>query len=320
MNNEEVFILFHSIDSKLVKEAAHSVHKRTLPLWVKLSAVAAVIAISITCLSYYPFTRTFNTDHYTIICKNGNYSISGLEESAPEQTSSPDGINSTKLADIYVYFHSISEMRNDILSGDLTENELQAIQRMKRDGSGNIMIPNLSCLYEPTYPSSFKKYCVRWSGEKYSIALLTDNETGLYICDEDPFFEYYSSNAYMSICTEERYRMDLDQIINFENATQSTITNKIHDPERKATEYRLVTTTSQDRYKVVIYEICTSGKTMHIKESYSDPDDSVPSTISFCGIEHDVYFTGTIKHVKYWMDRPSIEWLSAFGFKKHTSS
>lgn len=324
MNSETLFILFNDIDDELVKEAAHDTYRKDPSLLRRSLTAAAVISILITCLLYYHTSKqgdhTYYTDHYNVVVKNGNYAICDVDVPQSEPSSSLDDIQVRMLADMYVYFDSISEMKSDILSGTFSDDELRAIGRMRRDSSGTITIPDLSELYEPTFPSTFKGYRVRWSGDEYIFSMLTDDDIDYdieqYSIKNNKMIEFYRACATMRLCTEDHYRSTLDYFIDYEQKKQCRITDIVYDPERAATEYYLV----QPVCKVVIYEIQTPNKTLHIKETYSNMNSDTPNNIEFCGIEDGVCFTGQIKHVNSWMERPSIEWLSGFGITKHTSS
>lgn len=322
MNNDEVFDLFGSIDTKYIKEASRPKIKRAVPLWIKATAVAAAIAIVASCLSGSdPFTQpeqVIYTEHYSVSNKNGNYTMNILNDAVFEPQPNNNlghDINSSHIFFSWVGFDSVSEMKNDILSGNFTEAEFERIGRMK-NGSDKIMLPNLSCLYEPTFPSSFTGYLVKWCEDTYSFALISDDEVPDDIATSSmaDIYKNIESKVYIDMCQETEYFSTLDQDFNTEGY------DIIYNSERGITEYHH---TAPNEYlsnncKIIIYKFSKGGKTMHLREFYTDENNDTPYSITFCGVDNGVFFSGLIKHKKYLIDRPTIEWLSELGIRKYT--
>lgn len=291
---EDIFEAFGGIDNTLIQIAESTPSKRKVPLWIKLAGAAAALSILFLCI--------FPPSGYWITVKNGEFYIK-LRNSSAYNASSGD-YGGMQVAHS-VIFDSVSEMKSDLIFGNFTDKERWAISHMERDEFGRIRIPNLTDLYEPTYPSSFKHYKISWDGDFYTFSIRTSNE--------DDFSQFYAT---VQQCTEKAYLSYRDQTLNFQGTKNTIVKCKEYDSTRNATIYYTGSKKNSYIAKQIHYEITNGNKTFYVQEHYLHPDETIPSHIKLYGTENDVFFYA---YIQGFTEIPTVEWLSAFGLKKYAS-
>lgn len=318
MKDQALFDAFGEINEAYIEEANYRMPKNRTRLWIRLGAAAVAVTIILIAvfshLSYRKHNFTITTEHYTLSCTNGKYYISMHDRSKTYYD--PYGSLGLQIyrAKYNTYFHSVNEMRNDILSGTLTNRELQSILEAGHDGTGKLRIPDLSCLYEPTYPACMNGYMVEWSGDSYDFAFLTGMEQTLDEDSENNAMKYYTASKYakMDLCSRASYRANINRLKHFSTQSDYVITNKVHHPIKNATEY-FVTDSSGNEKRIVISKRITIQKTVYVQEIYEDPNESVPIEINFYGKENKGYFSGTIRSANSFMEDYSVDQIYEFG-------
>ena len=318
MKDHALFDAFGEISEAYIEEANHRMPKKRPPLWIRLGAAAAAIAIILFAVFSHLSCRkdnfTITTEHYTLSCTNGKYYISIHDRSKTYYDPSGPSDLLVYRAQLSTYFHSVKEMRNDILSGTLTNEELQSILEAGHDGTGKLRIPDLSCLYEPTYPACLNGYMVVWSGDSYDFAFLTGMEQTLDEDSENNAIKFYTASKYakMNLCSRASYRTNINRLKHFNRQSDYVITNKVRHPIKNATEY-FVTDSSGNEKRIVISKRITAKKTIYVQEIYGDPNESVPTEINFYGKENKGYFSGTIRSANSFMEDYSVDQIYEFG-------
>lgn len=76
----------------------------------------------------------------------------------------------------HVIFTSVAEMKNDIQTGNFTEEEAKNVAGFAKDTSGNIKVCSVDSLWEPRLPSGYTAPLEKivWSGETYAFYLRGD--------------------------------------------------------------------------------------------------------------------------------------------------
>lgn len=298
MNEQDLFEAFGEIDHAYIEEANRTSKKRS-SIWIRACAAAAAAAIIVIAvfsyLSYRKNNYILETEFYTLVNQNGNYHLQFHNEN--QVFVNPEEYNKDLLiacgTDV-VYFHSIDEMRSDILGGNFTDRELQAISDWYGDGSGRISIVNLSCLYEPTFPETLNGYIVQWDGDSYGFAFPTGMEANLdEECTRPDALEYYLSYSYahMHLCSKESYQ---------------TMVRNLKDAEDES-----------NQNKIIVSKRTTFSKTIYTQEVYNDHTSTVPSVIYFYGKEGNVYFYGKIRGDTSFMEQQTLDQIYKFGVKKN---
>ena len=66
-------------------------------------------------------------------------------------------------------------MKNDIQTGNFTNEELENISRFDRDNKDRIQLFDINKLYEPVFPKTFNKQVVNWIGNYYSVTIFASD-------------------------------------------------------------------------------------------------------------------------------------------------
>ena len=301
--NALLFEALGDIDERFIAETASSAPPKRIPHWIKLTAIVTVIAII--CCSFFAYSTiskhkyTSNTEYYSVSLKNGKYYLDfHNDDIAPWVPDIHDDLQVVIDAP-YVYFYSVEEMRSDLLTGNFTDYELSVI-KTRCGAGGHMELPNLSRLYEPTFPDTYCGYMIPLCGNAYHFAFLTDVEYDDTI-DKNTIdgFRFYSSQptARLDVCTKESYLSAISHLKDLEGYTPTT------KKGIQSTEY-YVTDSLGNNQKIVVYKSVKFGKTMYIEERFNDPQSSTPSMVFFYGKEKkislnnekNVYFSGRLRN------------------------
>lgn len=203
-------------------------------------------------------------------------------------------------------FQSIGEMRQSIINGSFTDQELYALSRHSQRPDGGIQICDVDHLYECTAPDEFVLDKIQWYGKHYSWELTDETVRGVIYCYNE---EEYTENL------NKKYK-------DFLSNPHVTLIEQQETDERSATVY--YGKTSYAKVKDICYAICVGDKKMLIQERYLletevdgvEVSSDVPRIIEFWGIENGGYFYG---YFFYFKERPSVEWLSEFGITPYSA-
>ena len=207
----------------------------------------------------------------------------------------------------YPTFRTISEMREGVIKGDFTENELRTLQNDAFKHGGALPVTDLNNLYEITVPSNASIRCYVWYGGYYAAIfshgnseqsfIIQDYESHIDLLDEDnKTFERVAS------------RYDFQEIWR----GTDTVTG----------EQALHYSNSAGSWTISLYTIRAGGKTLHIKETWAGPCPYVEENcdeaiygghimkMRIIGEENGEYFWYNLGNMS---ERPSAEWLMSFG-------
>lgn len=221
----------------------------------------------------------------------------------------PSDYGSWELFEECVEFKSMAEMKNDLETGNFTEEELEMISGYITDSKGRLPICDLTALIEPTYPSDFVYQTITWTGRSYTFSLDV-NES---IVRGDLYADFQFKN-------QRDWKYSVDFYSNYEEQEDS-ILKVTTEPERNAKVYYF--TMFGDRGKKnVYYTIETGSKQLYIWEEYDEMysinrDPSVPWKILIYGKQDETYFYVSMRDFK---ERPTVEWLSEFGVKHYVDT
>jgi len=240
--------------------------------------------------------------NYKLIERNGNYYI--RLSNVPADSPLSSDVSGTLEIRPAVIFHSIKEMKNDILTGNFTDKELQQIANFNKNAAGNILVCDVNKLYEPMLPSDFTSLKVTWWGSSYEFLL-----SGSSIAPTSTFFTFISSNEYANREDPVTFMQTLDTGIVIESITPIS--------ERNATvvEYQV---SASHSIRLVSYKILTPVKTLVIYEYYLyNGNEYVFNNLEIWGKQANQCF-----HIGMYSptERPSIEWLSQFGIREYVET
>ncbi|MBE6639790.1 MAG: hypothetical protein E7616_10185 [Ruminococcaceae bacterium] len=232
---------------------------------------------------------------YEIEMINGEYYVVFEEEKYK------NNVNASQV-EPYLTFSSVSEMKDKVLNGKLTEEEIKTMSTFSKDETGRVKVCNFEKLYIPSLPEDvvFTGQIV-WAGETYYPSLKSDS------CGVHTF----------AVQTKELYDYKLkDTIDKIHNNKLVTITETIQTEERNAMVY--LHTTSAGEFKRVEYKITTDKGAIFVAENYrletiyttEQISETIPYRVELHGNLGDHYFYCSISNPT---ERPSVEWLSSFG-------
>jgi hypothetical protein len=280
------------------------------PIWVRWTAATACLSllIGITLWSrkeevqYTPPIEgtQYDTPLYSVAVENGVYCLTP-KVSFPKPV--PDSLLGS-VARIYPKFTSVREMRQMIVTGAITKNELRDLTSSSQNADHKIEICNLDQLYEFTTPDDCVQDEITWYGEYYNCDLAGETFHGVGV-----IYCYAEENYAESFNREYKSFLENPNI---------TVTKQRKILSRFATEYYYHTSVA--KMKSICYEISTGDKKMYIQEEYlleysgdlesDEVSSAVPRSIQIWGTEQAGYFYG---YFSDFTERPSRKWLSQFG-------
>lgn len=243
---------------------------------VRLALLTVLILILTGCAS-----STYRIEH-----SDGRYFL--IFESTPPEGKEPG------ILQPHVNFSSVEELKNDIQTNAFNREELEQIADFPADELGRIPICDLSSLWDGTFPTSLSVKYVYWTGADYNLMLHSET-SGIH------------GSVYLS--TEDYWTKCVDYYQNFESRSSGQLLSKTETADRNATEY-LYNSSLNGQRKGIYYTLETTGKTLHIWESYDcNVSTAVPDYVYIYGTSEGRYF-------QVWLEgfdqRPSTQWLSEF--------
>lgn len=261
------------------------------------------------CCSAPPKITQYNTAHYSIAVKDGQYLLTPINTLF--SINSRSSINASQHL-LYPKFSSVSEMRQGIITGSymeepLAEAYMYALTSSSEVSTGTIEICNLDKLYECTTPSDMDTLNIVWYGGSYLFNLSGETTlAGIHCCDQEEYIANFNE-GYMDFLSNPKV----------------VVTNQEAIEERSATVY--YSTTSIAEMKDICYEIIDGDKHIFIQETYLlesnhdllEESSATPLSIKLWGTENAGYFYGSIHNLS---ERPSVEWLSQFGIREYVET
>ena len=238
------------------------------------------------------YTVIAQTDAYDLCCYQSQYFIKP-NISLSTGSENMDNTGSQMIKHVPT-FSSIEELKEAILTGDFTKEDLQSIvQYFPKDELGNILICNPNLLVNASLPDGVTLQKVTWSGLSYGFE-----------------FSYKEAIGGITVCTENQYTEMLEKYHTkfYENERVTLVSDEIvADRNARVCHY----STSLGEFKNIHYTYTCGDRTLMICECYRPTySETAPSMIQFVGTQGSLYFFGSI----FYLDsRPSFEWLQAFG-------
>ena len=203
--------------------------------------------------------------------------------------------------DAYVSFSSMTEFRDAVIKGKLTDHQKTTIaNHFRKDENGNVLICDMNNLYVPIAPEGSSIDKVDWTGQTYSVSLTLDSGV-------DCGYGNLPEKDYQS-----RYQQDYVELFNNNNIT---VTSQTVDKNGKTiTRYDTDTST----YKSIQYTMTAGNKTIAVEKSYclktnsssSDTSGSIPYRVNLYCTEGDQYYIFVLSDFDI---APTDQWLLKFG-------
>jgi len=278
--------------------------KKAKVLGIVLGIIASTVLLVMISHAAYMKDVVLYNKQFRIEEKNGEY-ILHFNGEPPEVPTFAPGISVSQDAP-HVDFSSMAEMKQDIQSGNFTENELVHIQRFyQKDSKGNVLVCNLNKLYEPISPSSWNMEITNiwWSGLYYSFLL-----------------EDHSKNARATVQlygNREAYEQSKNRQLDLSSLADNPTAIQVQEEDRNATVYKW--SNQGVDFKVKTYTI-EDGNTLHVYESYSGniATGNFPlELVSLYGEYQGVFFCVTLTKLKF---RPTMDELKAFGIREYVET
>ncbi len=242
-----------------------------------------------------------STEHYDFINENGE---SVLVLKAPINHTTSDTLSTSQLAPS-LSFGSLTEMKEKMLSGTITEEQLKELNRFSKDATtGKIKLYNLNQLFEPNIPSATVSSVVLRPVGYAVIFTLNDSSTA-------NFFVYDKAN-------KSHYDYYLKEAVDpTANTTGITVTKResLIDRNSEAVYYE----SNMGKFKNIIYSFQNESGSFLVSEKYYldhsliPVSDTIPYSIQILvQTEEEVY--GEILWYNI-TDRPTMEELSSIQFR-----
>ena len=207
---------------------------------------------------------------YQLINENGNYYI--LYEGQPEPTNPNDIVDGPAPV---VRFSSISEMRDDILAGRFSQEELAQISKFRRDDQGRILLCNMSTLFAPSFPSIFEEYRVGWQGNSYYLFFNSKN---------------FNHSTFLNFLGKAQYEEELSTIENLEANPYVKVISKTTDNSSGVVTLECLSS-DELHAKLIIYTVSSGDRILHVEETYYlDESAVIPKIIEILGNEYGQYY------------------------------
>lgn len=232
---------------------------------------------------------------YDITQENSEYYLIMKETFENNSSNTSSGM----IAAPSITFHSVSEMKHDIQTGNFTEFELEQLSRFTKDEAGRIKICNLDNLYAPQFPTTLGEYSVVWDGDSYTFFIT-------------------NAEIQINILSKEAFDAEVDSQNNFEKNTKFKILAKSVESGRNATVYTYYDHRSKHQMKRVFYMISGDSGTIYADELYDlTLSNTLPISVHIIGSDNGVHFRVAFQRPK---ERPSVEWLSQFGLREYVDT
>lgn len=309
MKSEMILNALGKLDDKLIEEGAISPKKkRHTPAWIGLVAAAACLCLIIGVL--FPHSKPpaqspnvptcYDTPIYTINEVDGQCKLFYKGEPPTLDTSPHFGVS---IGLMYPEYQSVEEMRQAIITGSFTEQELIALT-FASDAAEGIEICDPDQLYEFKTPEELKLKKISWYGKSYHCQLTGETSRGSVHCYDEEDYAASLSEGYKDFLSNPNV----------------TITWRQKTLNRLASVYYGHTDVA--KFKFICYELRAGDKKMYIQEEYlleikddrAPVSSTVPDTVRFWGEENSGYFRG---YFSDFTERPSTKWLREFGLSPH---
>lgn len=270
--------------------------KRLLAILIGLSCLLACV-----CAYWFSTTVAVN-DKYMIRRQSGKH-VMQFYTDIPEQDNTSKISGSVMFAED-PHFHSLSDMKNAILKGNVSDGVLEKF-RTESSQRNTVELIDLDDLYEPSLPGNVTFNSVSWGGRSYTLWCASDEieEALLWPCTQKQLEERY--DLYTGFIEEETSynTFILDETIADRNARCVRWSN------------------AGGVYELLIYELSLENKRIVVLENHTLMDihapnstsDGIPESICLFGYGDDICFVANLRGLT---ERPSVEWLSQFGLRK----
>lgn len=244
-----------------------------------------------------------------VITSNEDYSIvtdgDGYYLVFDENSENANDITASEVAPT-LSFKSIVEMKEKVLGGQLSEEEISILGQFAKNDADKIKVCDFNNLFDAVIPKNAAVKEVNWSGGER------------YVFDID--FADMEGNASLRVHTEESYQSVFETYHTGLSNNGNLHITEIED--RNATEYSYTTATA--KCKTVSYVLHSNGFELLVDETYVleinddlknliSTSETVPVDIRILGTNENGWFEVYLYSLT---ERPSVEWLSAFGLVK----
>ena len=276
-------------------------------------ALFLVLAVLVSCASCYDNTAgSTSADQneilavpsalYELYRKNDGIYIRVSEELKANGTSE-GGL----VAVPNVRFSSLAEMKERIIGGKLTENELKQIQSFPKDSAtAEIGIWDPNRLFSPVLPGGMQYGNVIWYGQSYQIMLSSENQY----------------RGAVSFLPENQYESDMKRAVDgIYNNSLYTIISQTPLTDRNGEE--IIATTSVAKMKELCYSYETTAGSFFVIETYTlehsqmpdRADSTIPRSVNIYGQVNNIYFKISLSSQENTSQAPSLQWVHSFGIQ-----
>ena len=296
MRDDELFEAFSDIDRYYLNEGVPYIKDRRR--LSKTGLIVSLVAIIILAMGSFWYFRIHSCGFH-LRYQQGEYY---LERNARYNF---DNYIGDPTLHHFIDFKSVSEMRNDFLTYNFTDNEILSINHLLNGNKGRINLPNLQNLYEPICPNDvIYQGKITWNGsEEYRFQVTST------------FVEKIS----FVVTSRKTYEASRSRLMDYTADTHIDIIEKKQIEDRNATLYVKRSKRNGEVFCMVVYMLTKGDKTIYVEEEYGElnPDELTPNTIpSYINLyiqDGNAFASAYLQSFDY---RPPAEWLFLFGLKK----
>lgn len=244
------------------------------------------------CTKKLPGEVIARNEHYAVVKREEGYVLRFHTPTIREPLS--EGVSISY--NVNFYFDSVKEMKQRILTGDFSENDIARIRNMNCNPDGDTVLFDLDHIYQPILPEGMT-YTVRWYGNGY---------------------DYDFDGGGISPLTQERFDSALEE---WKNAVARVNAKETPLTDRDGFLYEWDTESSSGSsysYRWLLYKLTDNTKTLVVKEDYemrySGTKDNIEKTtadVSFYAEDNGIYYYGYLKE----MQEPLAQRLLSFGME-----
>ena len=244
---------------------------------------------------------TVETPYYTL------ESIDGEAYLAIKDADTDEDVSFGGIADYHLYFSSVAEMREKLMNGTLSKNQLITLRQFSKmpnvlDETGKIKIPNLNQLSELDWKdATITRVCLL--GERYEFDIQIKGATGSVVMYPKDVFDSKLQSEYdildnpnLKVERQEKENQDVDEYI-------------VTSPHAK-TKRRVYTHTNSFGTYIFFETYCLESK-------YDDCSETIPADCRVFFESNSGYYLGL--YMRHFEKPLSLEDLTSFKLKPFES-
>lgn len=268
-----------------------------------LVSLCLVVTLLCSCATPAPTPTLVEFENYKIYEENGKWYLEDFPDNSSEteeKTDSSENSSNASIGVMFPQFNTISEMREAIIGGTLSGDQITALRVYTGNEDDPLEIYDPYEMRDLAAPNDIKYDYVLLEGECYSFQFEGSDFLGYIVCCDKEAYEKTYQN---------KYGITKNQSIISETTVSERDARVVHSE------------TGAGEFKDIFYTITTKhGDTLYVKEQYDlsyfdetrndKVSETIPQSIRLFGNNGTNYYYGWFKGFE---ERPSVKWLQSFG-------